>query len=349
MSLPREFAGRPASVGARVGAFSIDAVVTAGLAVATGLVTGSLAFAALVAVEVVLALWILQARTGASPGKALLRLRVSTAESPASPGAARAFVRGSIVGMGALAFAVGAWVVEASGVWDRSGRRRSWADRAAQTFVVALPPRGQAGTAYAAPAPGVVARPRGLGEATDSSRTDGAPRSLGSRSRQAPLPPAPAPSWNNLTAVPRPIDPAPTAGAPTFAPEETIVGGVAAAPASGELLISFDTGQRVRLALPVAVVLGRAPSPAVEGDAVIAVHDPDRSVSKDHVRIEYDPTGVWVTDLGSTNGSELLDDDGRGRVLAARTRTRADDDARVRIGDRTFTLSRLVSGDGAAR
>jgi pSer/pThr/pTyr-binding forkhead associated (FHA) protein len=340
MSLPPQFTGEPAGVGVRLAAFSIDAVVVLAVAVITAVVTGSTAFGALLGFEAVLALWILQSRAGVSPGKALLRLRVSRADAPFSPGAGRAFVRGSLVAIGSLVFAAGAWVVEASAAWDRSGARRSWADRAAQTVVVAAPARptarGRMGGAapqarLAAPEPTVIARPWSpVAIAPASGRGPVESRGAQVVPPAPPTPPAPpaAPVWG---------------GAPPSAPS---IEATAAPPvpddATGALLLIFDTGQREHLSLRRAAVLGRSPAPIEDTDILIAVEDPDSSVSKDHLRLEYDRGGLWITDLGSTNGTELVDDDGTARAVAPDQRTSVDDDVRVRIGNRTFTVSRLI-------
>ncbi|MCX6502519.1 MAG: RDD family protein [Microbacterium sp.] len=342
MTLPPQFTGEPARTGTRLAAFSIDAAIVLVVAVVTALLTGSPAFGMLLAGEAVLALWILQSRAGVSPGKALLRLRVSRIDAPFSPGAGRSFVRGSLVAIGGLVFAAGAWVVEASGAWDRSGARRSWADRAAQTVVVAAPARPSARERAGGPGPGparlavpeptVVARPW----------TPAAVASTGSR---GPVAPRGAARIHEPLAPPAPPAPpaAPVWGAQQPAPETT---DAASAPvpddATGALLLIFDTGQREHLSLRHAAVLGRNPAPVEDTDVLIGVEDPDASVSKDHLRVEYDRGGLWVTDLGSTNGTELVDDDGSTRAVEPGRRTGVDDDVRVRIGNRTFTVSRLM-------
>ena len=117
----------------------------------------------------------------------------------------------------------------------------------------------------------------------------------------------------------------------------------ASAPAGGAaLLLSFDTGQRVRIDLPATVNLGRRPAPSEPGDQLVAVDDPDSTVSKTHLRLEHSRGRTWATDLGSTNGSGILADDGGGAELAPGARTLLDDGDRVRIGDRVFTVSLLL-------
>jgi len=71
-------------------------------------------------------------------------------------------------------------------------------------------------------------------------------------------------------------------------------------------------------ALHLANVLGRKPSTdeAPQDAQVISLSDPDRVLSRTHALIEVDAGELWVTDLGSTNGTGILasldqDDDDR--------------------------------------
>ena len=108
------------------------------------------------------------------------------------------------------------------------------------------------------------------------------------------------------------------------------------------VLFAFDTGQRLEAPVPCAVVLGRHPNPMEDGDLVITVDDPQRTVSSLHARLEVGPDDAWVTDLDSTNGSDLLTEDGAARRIPPQQRVRVEDGTRVRIGDRTVTMTRLA-------
>jgi hypothetical protein len=353
MSLPPQFTGAPASVGARLVALSIDVAIVAVLVAATGLISGSLPLAAAVATQSILALWILQARLGVGPGSAILGLRVSRADAPFSPGAGRSFVRGSFTAMGALVLAAGAWAVEATAGRDRSGLRRSWADRAAQTVVVVVPRRDRTTADVAAPLrsgaeraallePTVVARPWAAAAVAPSASRGPAE----ARSEEPVADPALAPRWGDQPQHP-PVAVPPAVAADTYSAVRTD-GAVPLEPddgmtvVTGELLLIFDTGQREQLPVPVQVNLGRTPSQSEASDRLVTVRDPDGSVSKTHLRLEHDRTGLWVTDAGSTNGSELIDDDGTTDPLTPGVRTPLDDSTRVRIGNRVFTVSRLI-------
>lgn len=114
------------------------------------------------------------------------------------------------------------------------------------------------------------------------------------------------------------------------------------APAQGgALLLVFDTGQRVTLALGTAINLGRKPPATEPTDQLVAVHDPEGTVSKLHARLEHSRGQTWVTDQGSTNGTDLLDDDGATR-LEPGVRTLVEDGTRTRLGNRSFTVSVLL-------
>ena len=109
-------------------------------------------------------------------------------------------------------------------------------------------------------------------------------------------------------------------------------------------MLTFDTGQQETVPLPAAVNLGRNPEAFEPGDILVRVRGKDLSLSRTHARLEHRESGVWVTDNGSTNGTDLLDEAGRATPLAAGVRTEVEDGSRVRIGDRVFTISRLVGG-----
>lgn len=96
--------------------------------------------------------------------------------------------------------------------------------------------------------------------------------------------------------------------------------------------------------MPVAVNLGRAPAGSEPGDRLVVVRDPEHTVSKTHARLEHSFSGTWITDGGSTNGTELLDETGASRRLEPGVRTLVEDGVRVQLGNRVFTISRLLGG-----
>ncbi|QAY72134.1 FHA domain-containing protein [Agromyces protaetiae] len=343
--LDPSFAGTPAGAGRRILAFTVDALVVAFVALAVYLPTSSIVYTAVAAIQVVLAGWVLEARTGLTVGNALLGLRTSRDDRPYSPGAGRAFARGFITALGGLWAVVGAWVVVASSAWDASGLRRSWADRAAQTVVVAVPAR------RSRTAPAAVRPPAAIPAVPLAARPYGAPAPV-AQHYGAPAPvaqqyPVPVP-------VPVPVPQGQPYGVPTQAPAGVPVRAAAPTPRAdhgldegGALLLVFDTGQRVRLPIPVAANLGRAPAATEPGDRIVSVEDHESTVSKTHARLEHSRGRTWITDGGSTNGSEVLSEDGVRTQLAPGVRHLLDDGDRVRLGNRTFTISVLMGADPA--
>ncbi|MGN8026719.1 RDD family protein [Microbacterium sp. 22242] len=372
-ALGPRFAGGPASTGARLIAFTIDALLIGAVAVAVLLGAHSATLAIVVALQLAIGFCVALARTGATPGNLLLRLRAARDDAPSSPGTGRAFVRALVTGAGFM-IGIGSWIVVASSAWDAGGKRRSWADRAAGTVVVAVPRRG-AVAAEAAPS-ATVAPPLVFSTSSRPALDDdeglaipvlGGVPAAHVPVRQAPVaqvpvaqapvtpaPPAQAPAAPAPPAVPalgaRPaVVPGPAAPAPVPAPPAPAPAAPRTAPAAGPaggeaLLLSFDTGQRVRIDLPAVVNLGRRPAPSEPGDQLVAVDDPDSTVSKTHLRLEHSRGRTWATDLGSTNGSGIFADDGRRAELPPGARTLLDDGDRVRIGDRVFTVSLLLTG-----
>jgi len=296
------FRGTIASPGPRVGAFTIDVAAAGLLACGVGLATGSVLLGSIAAAEAAVFMWVLESRTGATLGKAILRLRVSRAETPYSPGAGRSLVRLLVTGAGFIGLAVGAWVVAGSGAFDSSRRGRSWPDKVSRTIAVALP-----------------ARTRGV-------RSQAGVVGVGIQRPPTRLAPQMSVAPPTLQAVPAP------APAPVPAPK----------PAA--LLLQFDTGQREQIAIPGAANLGRKPAATQPGDHLISVNDPEGTVSKTHVRLEYVDTRIWVSDNGSTNGTDLLDENGATTSLPAGQRTEVGGGSRLRIGNRVFTISVLTGG-----
>lgn len=384
-SLGPAFRGSAASVGAQVAAFTVDAVLVGALVGGIWAFTQSAVWAGIALLEALVFLWVLEARTGATPGAALVRLRFAKADAPYSPGIGRVFVKNLVFGTGFLVAAVGAWAVAASGGMDSTGRRRSLAARAAGIQPVAIPTASRP-TGAIVSGPSVSAAPRepaplhvppqALKNAADVLQAvPGAQPAAPAALAATPVAPAAAPV---APAVPAPVPslPAPVPGlgaledsvsmsatgashastatetgvhAHAVQPTATPAGHAALVlPAAddsqdgGTLLLIFDTGQREQLPLPVAVNLGRKPVATAEGDALIAVQDPEGTVSKTHLRLEYARGRAWVTDQGSTNGTDLIDEEGAVTRLAPHTRTLLEQGTRVRIGNRAFTLSVLL-------
>ena len=312
--LGADFAGVPASIGARMGALTIDALVVAAAGVLAGVLLHSAALGIVIGIEVALILMVIQARTGAGIGNLVLGLRVSQETEPKSPGVGRSTVRSMISVLAGGVLVIGAWLQELTGASDPTERRRTWADRIAGTVVVAVPSRGDRRAAREAPV-----------------QVPEAAVAVSGSAAHAPIATAGAAPLVLDQAVPG----VPERQAPATRAAQR-------AEPSGGLLLVFDTGQREQLPFPVAVTLGRAPSISVDGDRAVAVNDPERTISKNHARLEESRSGTFITDLGSTNGTSLVREDGRAMLLEAGVRTVVEEGMRIQIGQRTFTVSRLM-------
>nr|WP_228498089.1 FHA domain-containing protein [Frigoribacterium sp. VKM Ac-1396] len=93
-----------------------------------------------------------------------------------------------------------------------------------------------------------------------------------------------------------------------------------------------------------AVVVGRRtdqPPPPPAGAVVVALDDPGRSLSRHHVSVVIGADGgVWVTDLGSGNGTTLVSTTGEVTELEAHTPVRVRVGSLLSIGDHAATVVR---------
>jgi hypothetical protein len=100
---------------------------------------------------------------------------------------------------------------------------------------------------------------------------------------------------------------------------------------------------RWRLVLPdgraivvaTTTLIGRNPGSSARfpGAKLERVEDPAKSVSKTHAVLQSDSEGLWITDLGSTNGVILTQPDGAEVDLEAEVRTLVLVGATVDLGD----------------
>ena len=119
--------------------------------------------------------------------------------------------------------------------------------------------------------------------------------------------------------------------------EQTRLSAVQLPPVKKLRLTTDDGGERE---VEKAVVIGRNPS--APGDEVLFVmKDDTRSVSKTHLRVDGTGDDVTVTDLGSTNGSSILREDGSRESLVPNTPTVLPTGAQVTLGDRTLSVEQV--------
>jgi hypothetical protein len=105
-------------------------------------------------------------------------------------------------------------------------------------------------------------------------------------------------------------------------------------------MLSFDTGERHPL--HDRALIGRKPEALAgyRGADLIQIDDPSRTVSATHLAVTTNELGIWVEDLGSTNGSEVRSPNGRTQALPVRVRTPVAGGSRVRLGDRWMAVER---------
>lgn len=173
------------------------------------------------------------------------------------------------------------------------------------TALIALPPGVETGTYKMAPSRGVEATKAPIGS-PNFFPTPGAailPSAPPAVVPQAPEstpeaepPRAPQP---RAEATQPPVEVAPPAAA---VPAETLV--AQAAPAWHLVMPHGDAP----VVVAGAVVIGRSPAviPEYAQAQLVKAADPSRSVSKSHALLGIDATGLWVADLGSTNGTFVI-------------------------------------------
>ncbi|MCY1159221.1 MAG: hypothetical protein MOP51_2246, partial [Citricoccus sp.] len=103
--------------------------------------------------------------------------------------------------------------------------------------------------------------------------------------------------------------------------------------------LRFDDGQGHELS--GSALVGRNPAAAAGEtvDLLIPFADMGRSVSKTHLHLTVDSTGVWVTDRNSTNGSGITPRGGDRLRLEPGQPVLAPVGTTVHFGDRSFTVS----------
>lgn len=274
-------------------------------------------------------LWGWEATQGKTPGNLALGLR-TTNEAGQVPGWAAVFLRGLILAVAGVVPVAGPAVVLVSNLWDRNGQRQGWHDKVARTLVCdvkagrdPLTTGGLYGPQSFAP------QPEPQDEPLDDSRREPA---------YAPVqPPSPA-DWSSAQTAPVPSSPAPHAAAH---PDDDLQATRMARPAADTAwLAAFDDGSRVQIT--GSALLGRNPAAAPGEDVaqLIDYADMGRSVSKTHLHLQADPSGLWVTDRNSTNGSAITTPDGVRTALAADSPALAVNGSTVHFGDRHFLVGR---------
>ena len=134
---------------------------------------------------------------------------------------------------------------------------------------------------------------------------------------------------------------------PQFDPSSTIMVPRRHGGGAPQLSAVLDDGEE--LDLSDVVLLGRDPSPgATENTAsLVRVADPERSVSKTHLKLEVLGGVLMATDRGSTNGSAIVSSDGSTTAMEPGVATEVPAGCAVRFGTRTVRVLSTGSAGGS--
>jgi uncharacterized RDD family membrane protein YckC len=290
---------------------------------------------------------------GVTPGKALVGLRVLSAEDARPIGVKLALLRTVVLGVATLpTVGFGAAALALTAMLDPSGWRRGWHDVRARSVVVDVRPMPVVEEAE-------VEAPRQVVNLTAMRLVPASPTPPRRIPSRGPRPPAPPPEpppaarvtprqglgWPLVGEAPdgsRPTPPPPPP--PLSPPEDTRTGATpATAPATAppRWEVAFDTGERFEVS--GLTLVGRRPEPR-PGEPVrrlVTLPSADMSLSKTHAQFQVVPDGALVVmDRGSTNGSILVRAGVAKPLAGGRPATLRDGD-RVRFGDREMSVVRL--------
>lgn len=104
----------------------------------------------------------------------------------------------------------------------------------------------------------------------------------------------------------------------------------------GRAIVELDTGEQITV--NGTLVVGRASEGQQSGPGVFAWHDISRTLSQTHVRLEWDGHKLWLTDLGSRNGTFLEGAAGATSVFPPFQRTALTPLSIVRMGSRRMRV-----------
>lgn len=344
----------PAAPGRRAGAAVLDSLILA-LPASAGSVCTSIGLAeemtALVVVGGALTLLTLAglvvvgvgfARTGLSPGKRAMGLRLVSVSTGGAPGFGT-WLRFVLAGLGS-AVLVG-WILAVVQILrDVPGDRRAWYDTATDVALLdVVAGRDPFASAVRPGAAGAVPPPPTASFAGATPPPFAAVPTLVTMDG-APLHPVDvAPALPVLAPVP---PPPPTPDDADDLDQTRATADIRAQSASPEppvvALLTFDSG--VVEHVSGRGLVGRKPRLAdgAEG-TILAVDDDTRTVSKTHLELVVEKAGVRVTDLWSTNGSTVIDPQGDTTTLDAGSPVLALYGSTVTVGDHWFTVSRVMT------
>lgn len=106
-------------------------------------------------------------------------------------------------------------------------------------------------------------------------------------------------------------------------------------------VLYFENGNGVHLDIPSRALLGRRPTSSDPNDVLVRVPDTTGTISRTHALLEIASGRMWVTDLESTNGTEILTEDGAVKRLEAGARTEIAFGTRIFLGSTAISVSLL--------
>lgn len=258
---------------------------------------------------------------GATPGKAMLGLKVVDQATGGSIGLGRAALRQLMLGIAGLpTIGIGLGTLAWTALMDSSGQRRGWHDVVTHARVDDVRPA-------VVPVPVTTEEPKPIVNLTAM--------------RLAPAPETPAPPAAPAPPLPTPAVPPAPAPAATAVPAAPVAVPVPPMPSSGGWAVAFDTGEQ--FVVTGLVLVGRNPEGRADEPpaTLLSLPSTDMSLSKTHAQFQVVPDGALVVmDRGSTNGSTLVRE-GVSRPLAARKPATLREGDVVHFGDRAMRVSRV--------
>lgn len=325
-------AARP---GVRVWAFAIDVLVLGLLLVPAALggfmlAGGDVSWGPLLLTGIGLGLYtlvgliqlVLHGRRGVTIGKAAMRLRSVSAADLGRPGFWRIVLRVLVLWLSGVIPLLGPLFLLSSNVWDRERRGRSILDKIAGCWLLdvrsGLDPLDARALRRAVRELEMPDREVSEGLASLATVPQGERPVLAERRSRAAIVGISGGPWSE----------------PPPPPPGGVINDV---PLTAHHLV-FEDGSTVLT--PAYGLIGRLPEspPGQSADVLLTLEDPQRLLSKTHLAFGSDGVGVWVSDLGSSNGTVVVSAAGVETALTAGTRVAVEPGTVVRVGGRMFQV-----------
>lgn len=313
-----------------------------------GEIAGTYILYSVLALAYTVFLWWWEATSGKTLGNVLLGLRTTTLKGE-RPGWGKTIIRRLLIAVAGIVPILGSVLMVVSNHFDANGKKQGWHDKVAGTLVLdikagrdPLTTGGAAGPQSFAPPQQYAPGRRFVGEPDDAQGTSGGVIDSVPGAVRAAAPEAQESVRPRPSARPKPeakIVEVPSTEAAADPDED--LGHTQIRPQSPDAVhLLFDDSQCLDLA--GSILIGRNPSYS-DGDVgvhLVALDDPDRTVSKTHLLIQPGVGSVWVTDRDSGNGSCIVDEDGNVRELVPGKPEQAMIGHTVYFGDRYFQVER---------